>query len=99
GSIATLIHTSTGNKDLPKERIEISRGGVSCVITDFRELAVFGAGGGFKIIGQDKGQMNQLKAFANTIKGEASAGITLEECVLATKISFDVAKQIKEASE
>ncbi len=98
GSIATLIYTSTGNKDLPKERIEISRGGVSCVITDFRELAVFGAGGGFKIIGQDKGQMNQLKAFANTIKGEASAGITLEECVLATKISFDVAKQIKEAS-
>ncbi len=98
GSIATLVYTSTGNKALPKERIEISRGGVSCVIDDFRELAVFGAGGSFKISGQDKGQMNQLKAFAKAIKGEENAGLSLEDCALATKISFDVVKKIKEAS-
>ena len=72
---------------------------MSCVINDFRELSVFGAGGGFKISGQDKGQMNQLKAFAKAIKGESDAGLSLEECVLATKISFDVVKQIKEVSK
>ena len=97
GSVAHLLYLSNGAKDMPKERIEISRGGISCIINDYKELKVFGASGSFKTGGQDKGQLNQLKAFAKAIKGEETAALSLEECALATKISFEVAKKIKEA--
>jgi predicted dehydrogenase len=95
GSLANLIYNTISSEEIPKERIEIVRGGSTLIIEDFKKLEVFG----FKERGfsskQDKGHFNELMEFANTIKGKPSQKISLEECAAATKISFEVAQIIR----
>jgi predicted dehydrogenase len=94
GSIATLTYNSIGSEELSKERIEIMREGCTLIIDDFKELKSYGFGNGMKLIRQDKGHFNELVEFAKIIRGEQAQTVSLEDCIKATKLSFDVAKKL-----
>src|SRR5438874_2409452 len=44
GSIATIVYSTSGHPSLPKERIEVLKGGRAVVLDDFRTLLVAGKG-------------------------------------------------------
>jgi len=95
GSVCTLIYTSLGAKELPKEYVEIYADGKVLVINDYRELRVYGAKvKGWKSKVQDKGHLEELKTFAKLVKGETDIPpIPLEELITATKVSFSIAER------
>lgn len=74
GSIATIVYTALGDRKLPKERVEVHRGGLSAVIDDFRRWHIWQGGkestGGSRA--SDKGQRNELAAFASACRGEST---------------------------
>lgn len=95
GSLANLIYNSISSEKVPKERIEIMKDGSTIIIDDFKRIDLFGFRERSFSSRQDKGHFNELVEFAKTIKGVPSQKITLEDCVNATKISFDVTKKIR----
>lgn len=90
GSVCTLLYTSLGAKELPKEYVEIYADGKTLVIDDYRGLRVYGAKvKGWKSAVQDKGHLEELKIFAKFVKdGTGILPISLEEAITATKISL-----------
>ncbi|MFQ6052332.1 MAG: bi-domain-containing oxidoreductase [Candidatus Hydrothermarchaeota archaeon] len=93
GSVATLLYTALGPDDLPKEYIEVYCGEKVFIINDFKKLTVKGEKGGIEI--QDKGLLQELLEFALALKEGKEMPISLDDMILATKISFEVDKMIK----
>src|SRR5262249_25586054 len=80
GSRAILTYTGLGDPGLPKERLEIFRGGMALVLDDFRSLAVHGGpGGSLTLPQQDKGIAAQWDAIGRRLRGRPSDVITLCE--------------------
>jgi len=95
GSVATLTYTALGSTEYPKERLEVFVDGTVISLDDYRSLAV--AGGKEKPIATraaDKGQKEELLAFAKAIKGQAEWPIPLWQQLQATRISFDIERMI-----
>ena len=91
GSICTLIYTSLGGKDLPKEYIEIYADGKTLIIEDYKELKIFGANvKGWKSNIQDKGHINELKEFASFLKGKSKLPIEFADLMSSSSISFRI---------
>lgn len=95
GSVATLSYTALGATEYPKERLEVFVDGTVISLDDYRSLTV--AGGKEKPLATraaDKGQKEELLAFARAIKGQAEWPIPLWQQVQATRISFDIERMI-----
>lgn len=95
GSIATLAYTALGNRDYPKERLELFFDGKVLVLDDYKRLLATGA----KVKAletkiPDKGQKDELTAFAKAIKEGGEWPIPFWQQVQATEISFEVEAQI-----
>ena len=89
GSRAVLAYTGLGDASLPKERLEVFRGGMALVLDDFRSLAVHGgAGGSMTLPQQDKGITAQWEAIGRRLRGQPSDLITLAEVEAATRATF-----------
>jgi predicted dehydrogenase/threonine dehydrogenase-like Zn-dependent dehydrogenase len=88
GSITSLTYTSIGSPILPKERIEIFRGGLSVIIDDFKSLQSYGAGGESISMRQDKGHREEFRQLANFAKGEDSELTSFEESARSMEITF-----------
>lgn len=108
GSLAVLNYTSMGNKDLPKERMEIFADGKSFVLNDYVSLEVYGIDPKkFKISSarmkrnkfilpvQDKGLKQELIELAKFLKGETTKIITFSEVISAMEITFDIEEKLK----
>ena len=70
GSIGTIAYVANGSKELFKEYIEVHQAGVTAVLKDFKELVVFGSGRPYskKLISQDKGQKEMVRAFIAAVR-------------------------------
>ena len=95
GSIATLTYTSLGSKEYPKEQLEVFVDGKVIKLDDYRKLTVTGA----KAIGvetklSDKGQKEELEAFAKAIREGGEWPIPLWQQLQATRISFKIQEMI-----
>ncbi len=89
GSIGVVSYLANGGKSLPKEYIEVHRAGASAVITDFKELKVYGSGKPWtkRLASQNKGQPEMMKVFLSSIwEGKASpiSYLEIERVMLAT---------------
>jgi polar amino acid transport system substrate-binding protein len=75
GSVATIAYTSIGDKGLPKERIEMFGGGKAVVIDDFVSVALWHGGRRKRQTskGQDKGQREEINAWAKSLLQGKSA--------------------------
>jgi predicted dehydrogenase len=89
GSVATLLYTSLGASEMPKEQVEIHWDNKSLVIDDFKALHVYSfKAPGWRATLADKGHLAELQAFAGYARGETTAPIPLIELVETTRVSL-----------
>lgn len=96
GSVCTLTYTSMGAKSFPKERADIFVDGKVLVLDDYKQLSVTGGKGGWKSLTIEKGQLEELKALAETFKGGGQWPISLADQLSATRVSYAVQRQLSE---
>ena len=96
GSRAVLAYTGLGDPALPKERLEIFKGGAALVLEDFRALHVHGGpGGSLTLPRQDKGMEAQWAAIAAALRGDASGVIGLQEIGAAMRGTFQLDRAVR----
>jgi predicted dehydrogenase/threonine dehydrogenase-like Zn-dependent dehydrogenase len=96
GSSAVLVYTGLGNAGLPKERLEIFKGGAALLNDDFRALEVHGGPGGtMRLPRQDKGIEAQWGAVVARLRGEPSEVIRLDEIEAAMRATFRLDRAVR----
>jgi len=97
GSFGTIHYYANGAASFPKERVEVFAAGKTLQLDNFRKLKGFGWKGFTKmnLWQQDKGQKACAKAFLETISQGKPAPITAEEIFEVTKVSIEVAEQLR----
>jgi len=95
GSLCTLIYTAQGHSSFPKEQMEIFTDGMVISMTEFKSVSITGTKrAGWKSDSAQKGQLEELKAIAETLRRGGAWPISLEQQIQATRMSFEVEKQI-----
>jgi polar amino acid transport system substrate-binding protein len=82
GSVATIVYTSVGDPDLPKEYIEVFAGGRVGIIRDFNSVELWARGKQKRRswASQDKGQKRQIEAWIAGLR-EGVSPIPLAEII------------------
>lgn len=95
GSVCSLTYTALGDKSYAKERCEIYVDGRVIVLDDFKAVTV---SSGRKPVWSswtiEKGQMEELRALGGALKSGAAWPISLQDQINATRISFEVERQL-----
>lgn len=96
GSTATISYYAYGDNSMPKEYIEVFSSGVSMQMNDFRELTIFKGGKSSKekSANQDKGFVNEFKAFKEAAKSGKEA-IGFESIYNTTRTTFKILESIR----
>jgi len=96
GSIGVVSYYSNGPKSLPKEYVEIFSSGSSAILYNFKELKIFGKGKPLKkkLINQNKGQEEMIKAFLSGIR-TGNSPIPYKEIYAVTSASFAVLESLE----
>lgn len=94
GSVCTLTYTAMGTKSYAKERAEIFVDGKVIALDDYKQLTVTGGKGGWKAMTMEKGQMEELQALASAFRQGGLWPIPLQEQIAATRVSFEVERQL-----
>ncbi|MCT7551047.1 bi-domain-containing oxidoreductase [Aliarcobacter butzleri] len=99
GSTATISYYAYGDNSMPKEYIEVFSSGVSMQMNDFRELTIFKGGKSSKekSANQDKGFVNEFKAFKEAVKSGNEA-ISFDSIYNTTKTTFKILESIRSKS-
>lgn len=99
GSTATINYYAYGDSTMSKEYIEVFGNGVSMQMNDFRELIVYKGGkvSKEKSANQDKGFVNEFKAFKEAVKSGNEA-IGFESIYNTTKTTFKILESIRSKS-
>jgi len=97
GSIGTISYFANGSKTLPKEYFEAYRGGVTGVLSDFREMTIYGSGKPVrkKLLNQDKGQQAMVAAFVAAIKNQGESPIPFAETYVSTAAIFATLRSLQ----
>jgi len=90
GSIGTVSYLANGSKSLPKEYIEIYRAGTTGVLSDFRELRIYGSGKPSvkRLPSQNKGQPEMMTTFLSSIREGGPSPISFEELYAGMLATF-----------
>ena len=96
GSVATLTYTALGSKDYPKEQLQVFVDGKVIVMDDYKKLTITGANAaGVETKLTDKGQKEELEAFAHAIRQGGEWPIPFWQQLQATEISFKVEELLR----
>ncbi|MHB1345376.1 MAG: bi-domain-containing oxidoreductase [Thermoleophilia bacterium] len=98
GSVASLTYTALGAPEHPKEQMEVFFDGKVLVLDDYRRLSLAGVSSPVhesKVV--DKGQVNELVAFADAVQAGGTWPIELWEQAQAMRIAFEVDSHIRDA--
>ncbi len=98
GSTGVVAYYANGSKELPKEYIEVFSSGTSGILSDFKELKIYGKGKPFKkkLWNQDKGQAGMVKSFLDAIIEAKETPVTYAEIHAVTRATFAVLESIKQ---
>ncbi len=97
GSVATLTYSAAGSKHYPKEIAEMYVDGKSVVMTDYKQLDIFGEGTkSFKNAIADKGLRQELIAFADAIN-QGEWKMPWWQQLQSARIALEVEAQITNA--
>jgi predicted dehydrogenase/threonine dehydrogenase-like Zn-dependent dehydrogenase len=96
GSVATLIYTVIGHKDLPKERLEVFAGGKAFTLDDFKSLQAYGVQTKIESTTPgDKGHAQLLRHFCDAVRGKTKLEITAEDGLRATLCALKALESIR----
>jgi len=90
GSIGNLIYLANGDKSLPKELIEVSSGGKTGRIHDFRFGEFHKGNKVTKLKLSGKGHKQEVYAFLSSLKEAKETPISFESIYLTTKTTFKI---------
>lgn len=91
GSVATLLYTALGSLDLNKEYMELYADGKVLVLEDYRALRVYGSAvKGWTSSTQNKGHLEELRAFAMFLCEKGELPIALNTLADITQLGFIV---------
>lgn len=97
GSIASVNYFANGNKEVPKEYIEVYSGGSVAQIDDFKSLKIFGKRSKqYKYKGMDKGHATGVQSFLKSIKEGSPCPIPFHESYLSMLATFKVNQSLVE---
>ncbi|MGD9992097.1 MAG: Gfo/Idh/MocA family oxidoreductase [Salinivirgaceae bacterium] len=98
GSTGVVAYYANGSKELPKEYIEVFSSGTSGILSDFKELKIYGKGKPYKkkLWNQDKGQAGMVKSFLEAIIDAKPTPISYREIYSVNKATFAVLESIKQ---
>ncbi|HEX7291026.1 MAG TPA: bi-domain-containing oxidoreductase [Conexibacter sp.] len=96
GSIATVHYSGLGATSLPKERVEVLRGGRAWVLDDFRTLTSFDASGERQTQAkrQDKGHAELLSGVISACRGEQPFEPGLAAAYVAQELALGALESI-----
>jgi hypothetical protein len=97
GSVGVVDYLANGDKAFPKERVEVFCGGQVAVLDDFRALEMVkdGRKKTVKLMGQDKGHFNEIKALVSSIRS-GQPPIAYDQLIGVTKATFAAIDSIRE---
>ncbi|MEO5571348.1 MAG: bi-domain-containing oxidoreductase [Bacteroidia bacterium] len=100
GSVANISYFSNGNKNLPKEYLEIFYSGNITVIEDFISMNEFGKTvSENKLKAQDKGHSHEVKLFLDAVKTGSPTPIPFNEIYLSSLATFKTIESISRNGE
>jgi predicted dehydrogenase/threonine dehydrogenase-like Zn-dependent dehydrogenase len=96
GSIASVTYVACGDGTLPKELIEVSSGGATAIVDDYRTLTLSRDGVVRKETGraQDKGHAAQVRAVVDALAGGHPAPVPFEDLLLSMAATFAAARSL-----
>lgn len=96
GSIGVVNYLANGDKSFPKERVEVFCDGMVAVLDDFVALQTVCDGRKSEAKGaQDKGWVNEWKAFVKSIREGGEPPIPYEQLIDVTKATFAAVESIR----
>jgi predicted dehydrogenase len=97
GSIGTIAYFANGSKGLFKEYVEVYQSGVTAVLKDFKELGVYGDGRPYskKLLSQDKGQKDMVRAFVGAVRDGGATPISFEDIYAVTLTTFKILESLR----
>jgi polar amino acid transport system substrate-binding protein len=97
GSQGTIAYLAEGDAGLAKERVEIFGAGGAFVLDDFRRASLYrnGREEQIKLRGQDKGQVEEVRAVCALVRDGAPAPITLAELAATTRATFRIRESLR----
>ena len=96
GSIGTIHYLANGNRSFPKERIEVFSGNSVLQLDNYKVLKGFGWKN-FKskrLLIQNKGQIECVKAFVNSIRYKKPTPIPFEELIESSEIVIQISNKL-----
>ena len=97
GSIGVVDYLANGDKSFSKERVEVFCGGKVVVLDDFVSLQMIEDGKKKEIKGaQDKGWLNEWKAFTKCIREGGKPPIPYEQLIGVMRSTFAAVEAIRE---
>lgn len=91
GSIASIHYFANGNREVPKERIEVFQSGRIMVLDNFRSVKGFGTGLKARSRTQDKGQARCVEAFLDSVRVGTRDPIPFEELLEVSRVTVELA--------
>ncbi len=99
GSLGVVDYLANGDKSYPKERVEVFCAGVVAVLDDFRRLETVKDGKRKEERkAQDKGWVNEWKAFAKSIREGGAPPIPYEQLIGVTRATFAAVESLRQNS-
>jgi predicted dehydrogenase len=100
GSIGVVDYLSNGDRSFPKERLEVFCAEKVAVLDDFRSLEMLEGGRRKEIrAAQDKGWVNELRAFAKAIREGGEPPIPYEQLIGVTRATFEAVQALRGHTE
>jgi predicted dehydrogenase len=91
GASGTIAYLTGGNARFPKETMDVSGGGRSARLDNFKEAAVWAASGKSAAKargGQDKGQQSEMKAFVEAVRTGGPMPISADSLLATTRATI-----------
>ncbi len=98
GSVGTVVYQANGDRSAGKERLEVSGGGRTAILDDFRRLDEFADGGRRTVrsmLRQDKGHRAEWEAFARAVATGGPPPIPYEQLFAVTSASFAAVESLR----
>lgn len=95
GSVATILYIANGDKNLPKEELQVFSSGKTAIMKNFTELELWsGSGKPQTISGQGKGHKEEVQAFINSIKTGSASPIHFDSILATTLVTFAIKESL-----
>ncbi len=97
GSVGTVSYFANGSSKLPKEYVEIHRGGQSGILSDYKDVTFYGRGKPQKkrLSSQNKGQPEMMKAYLDSLRQGTPAPIPFEDIYAVMLATFKAVESFR----